>query len=175
MAIPKEKIESVIRRIFEGETITRSLQIEGISAQSFYSTVSSDFFLEDAFARAQHAAATFRAEQMLDIADNEIDPNRARVQVDVRKWLASKMDPKKYGERIDVNIESRVDLRSVLEAARSRSPLLPPRDPPINVESVVIDITTQTHIETSDASSVGPTKSIQDETTPKLSIEDILS
>lgn len=40
---------------------------------------------------------------MLDIADNgEGDPKRDRLRVDTRKWLASKLKPKKYGDKVDL-------------------------------------------------------------------------
>ena len=40
-------------------------------------------------------------EDMLDIADDpELHPQDKRVRVDTRKWIASKMKPKKYGDRI---------------------------------------------------------------------------
>ena len=46
-------------------------------------------------------------EDMLHIAD-ESDPNHAaktRIQVDTRKWAASKMKPKKYGEIPEPDVE----------------------------------------------------------------------
>ena len=58
------------------------------------------------------------ADEILDIADSsegdlyvddngdtKIDGNtvqRARIQIDARKWLMSKMAPKKYGDKIQV-------------------------------------------------------------------------
>ena len=38
------------------------------------------------------------------IADNEEDINRAKVMIDARKWTASKLKPKKYGDRISKEI-----------------------------------------------------------------------
>ena len=46
-------------------------------------------------------------EDMLHIADNS-DPGEAaktRIQVDTRKWAASKMKPKKYGEQTEPETE----------------------------------------------------------------------
>lgn len=40
------------------------------------------------------------AEDILEIADDEkADVNRARLRVDTRKWLMSKIAPKRFGER----------------------------------------------------------------------------
>lgn len=74
------------------------------------------------YARAREFQAEANAEEIIDIADTEEDPARARVRVDARKWVASKLVPKRYGDRMvheggenaikhDVNI-------TPLEAAR---------------------------------------------------------
>lgn len=68
------------------------------------------------YARAKEEQADFLAEEMMEIADNKTDDkekfgvgaavvNRARLQVDTRKWIASKLKPKKYGDRLDLNHE----------------------------------------------------------------------
>lgn len=73
------------------------------------------------YAHARDAQADTLADEILDIADNasndwmerqlkdgstEVVVNqdhisRSRLMVDSRKWIASKLKPKKYGERID--------------------------------------------------------------------------
>lgn len=69
------------------------------------------------YARAKEQQADFLAEEILEIADytakdtieTEKGPiedkewvNRSRLRVDARKWVASKLKPKKYGDKIDV-------------------------------------------------------------------------
>lgn len=69
-------------------------------------------FLEQ-YARAKAESADMFAEDMLDISDdserdfiqtekgpafNAEHVQRARLRVDTRKWLASKLKPKRYGE-----------------------------------------------------------------------------
>lgn len=72
----------------------------------------------DQYARAREAQADKHAEDILAIADDGrndtykddkgntvVDHDvvaRSRLRVDARKWLASKMAPKKYGEKIAV-------------------------------------------------------------------------
>lgn len=71
----------------------------------------------DQYARAREAQADFLAEEILQIADdgqndtyltdNGLAVNhdaiaRSRLRVDARKWLASKMAPKKYGDKLAV-------------------------------------------------------------------------
>lgn len=41
------------------------------------------------------------SEDMLDICDDkDLDPNHKRIMVDTRKWLASKLKPKRYGDKL---------------------------------------------------------------------------
>ena len=44
-----------------------------------------------------------------------------RVQIDVRKWAASKLKPRTYGERMDVSVtETRISVTAALELAERR-------------------------------------------------------
>lgn len=76
---------------------------------------------QDQYACAKRAQAEFLAEEMIEIADDssndtmtirkgniEIEVenkewvNRSRLKVDTRKWIASKLFPKKYGDKTDI-------------------------------------------------------------------------
>lgn len=52
------------------------------------------------YARARLAQQDTYADEITFIADTEPDPKRARVRIDARKWHASKLAPKKYGDKI---------------------------------------------------------------------------
>lgn len=60
------------------------------------------------YAQAKARQADFLAEEMMEIADettglqNNAEIQAARLRVDTRKWIASKLKPKKYGERVDL-------------------------------------------------------------------------
>jgi hypothetical protein len=62
------------------------------------------------YARAKLQQADILAEECLQIADDCDGSNfaKARLQIDTRKWLASKLLPKQYGDRgvSDQNTES---------------------------------------------------------------------
>lgn len=79
-------------------------------------------FLEQ-YTRAKENAADAFAEEMLDIADegsndwmeihdkenvgyrvNGEHINRSRLRVDTRKWIASKLKPKKYGDKVQTEL-----------------------------------------------------------------------
>jgi hypothetical protein len=70
------------------------------------------------YARAKEEQCEFMAEEILDISDDDsldmafteegkqfVDKehiNRSRLRVDTRKWILSKLKPKKYGDKIGV-------------------------------------------------------------------------
>lgn len=73
------------------------------------------------YARAKEESADAMAEEVLDISDNGSNDwmernygettvwvtngealQRSKLRVDTRKWLMSKMKPKKYGDKVDV-------------------------------------------------------------------------
>lgn len=54
------------------------------------------------YARAREEQADFYADEIIEISDTEEDANKARVRIDARKWVASKLKPKKYSERLDL-------------------------------------------------------------------------
>lgn len=60
-------------------------------------------FMEQ-YARAREIQAEILAEDIISLADSAVEDGaavaKARLQVDARKWYASKMAPKRYGDRI---------------------------------------------------------------------------
>lgn len=54
------------------------------------------------YVRAREEQADYYADEIIEIADTEKDPNKARVRVDARKWVASKLKSKRYGDKVDV-------------------------------------------------------------------------
>ena len=74
---------------------------------------------EKQYTRAKEMQCEYLAEEILEIADdssqdlkgvdeygNRIEDkefvNRSKVKIDARKWIASKLKPKKYGDKVDV-------------------------------------------------------------------------
>ncbi len=64
------------------------------------------------------------------IVDEEPNPQRAKVRADYRKWLASKLNRNKYGDKIDVNHNVSIDIAPALLAATER----------LNTLGIVIDV-----------------------------------
>ena len=78
----------------------------------------------DAYARALEALAADqieKAEQVIeDMRNGVIDAQQARVELDARKWFASKFLPKRYGDKAEVehlgNVGITVNLKRFTDA-----------------------------------------------------------
>lgn len=152
-AIQVERVDEAFRLIAEGKSLTVALAHVGVPVSSFFEIIHDNPSLSEKYARAQHSRADLHADEILDIADNEaIDPHRARNMIEARKWHTSKMKPNKFGDRIDVNVTERLDLRGAIALAEER--LRPLRDLS-NVEDAELIETKQiTTVSTTDYKSV---------------------
>lgn len=50
------------------------------------------------YARARARQQDYECDHIVEISDRAIDANLARLQIESRKWRASKLAPKKYGD-----------------------------------------------------------------------------
>jgi hypothetical protein len=77
------------------------------------------------YARARQIQADYYADSIVAIADTSNDPQKARNRMDARRWHASKLAPRKYGERITNEINAqlttsvKVDLSNMTREARA--------------------------------------------------------
>jgi hypothetical protein len=55
------------------------------------------------YAHARERQQEVFAAEVVLIADTEPDPARARNRMDARKWHASKVAPKKWGDKIEID------------------------------------------------------------------------
>jgi hypothetical protein len=86
------------------------------STQTFYKWIDEDAEKSKQYARACEVRADAIFDDIIDIADDSsgdkkviqsgevVDSEfvaRSRIRIDARKWIASKLNPKKYGDKID--------------------------------------------------------------------------
>jgi len=96
------------------------------------------------YARARDAQADALADEIQDIADDgsndymeELDKKtgecigwrqngeaaqRSRLRVDARKWIASKLKPKRYGDKLDVEHTGKVSLEQLIAQSGLKKP-----------------------------------------------------
>jgi len=63
------------------------------------------------YAQAREAQADHYADEIVEIADSDDAPDKARVRIDARKWVAGKLRPKKYGEKVDVDHSGEITVK----------------------------------------------------------------
>lgn len=103
--------ESIIERIINGESVRNILKDKGMpSTKTFYDWLEKDEQKVKHYARATEIRADKIFEEIIEIADHSEEDHtpftgtnviqRDRLKIDARKWIASKLNPKKYGDKI---------------------------------------------------------------------------
>ena len=92
---------AILDRIAAGESLRRICADESMPnpATVFRWLAENKPFCEQ-YARAREEQADTYADEVVSIADEADDPNNKRVRIDARKWAASKLKPKRYGDKI---------------------------------------------------------------------------
>ena len=122
MAYSKENKDRIFNEICDqiqkGRSLRSVIKDEGMpDLSTFYVWLKEDEEKSKHYAYATEARAEMIFEDILKIADDNSDDeivnedglpiinhdviNRARLKIDARKWMLSKMIPKKYGDKID--------------------------------------------------------------------------
>ena len=116
----QEIFDRICERMAEGESLRAICKTKGFPAKrTVMRWVENDEALQKQYAKAQMDRIDHYAEQIVDIADEcrvgkkvttkangdvetvEVDMvERAKVQIDARKWICARMAPKKYGDRV---------------------------------------------------------------------------
>jgi len=105
---------------------------EGVSTTTVFKWLKENPEFADNYARAREAQADFLADEILEIADDgsrdtktimkgdvaiEVEDtewtNRSKLRVDARKWIASKLKPKKYGDKIETEHSGSVTIQQI--------------------------------------------------------------
>lgn len=97
----------ICQLLSEGNSLVRICKLEHMPhCATVYRWLASPALeaFRDNYTRARAEMTHHLAEQTLEIADFADDPVKARLQVDARKWFASKMLPRVYGEASQVRL-----------------------------------------------------------------------
>lgn len=118
----QELADSICAKLAEGESMRTICRDEGMPDMStVFRWLRTDQEFCKQYARAKQESADAMAEEILDISDNGSNDwmevqygeteawkangeaiQRSKLRVDTRKWLMSKMKPKRYGDQLDV-------------------------------------------------------------------------
>jgi hypothetical protein len=106
--------DAVLDGMTSGSPCYRACQSAGVPPATFARWVDDDPVLAEKYARARDILVEKMACDLLEIADAPVGivenggtdsgaVQKQRLQVDARKWLLSKIAPRKYGDKIEVS------------------------------------------------------------------------
>lgn len=124
----KEKLfESIFESIENGKSLRKALKENNLSSSTFFIWLEENEEKSKQYARASELRAEALLDEMMEIVDDtssdfiemhiekgseseillEKKPNyeliqRSRLRYDARKWLISKLNPKKYGDKVEL-------------------------------------------------------------------------
>lgn len=138
-ASTEQLIDSVIEDVLSGVAIRDACAKIGYSPKWLLEKISSEREWSQRYARAMELRADLWADEIIHIADDEnIDTNRARNMIQARQWNAAKAAPKKFGERIDLNVTQTLDISGTMLEAKRRL-LRPVSDQQDVIDAQVVD------------------------------------
>lgn len=121
------------RQISEGRSLSTALKSDGMP--SYYTAMMmlrNNLDFRAMYEKAIESRADRLAEEILELADEAMPAHlegamasawvqQKRLQVDTRKWVAAKLKPKVYGDRIDVSVtDTRISVSDALKDAKLR-------------------------------------------------------
>ena len=118
-----EILSEIFERISKGESLRAVLRdSKPIPQKTFFEWIDNNELFSKQYARATEERAEKIFEEILEISDTPVEGvvietddygktkekrgdmlGHRRLQVDSRKWMLSKMMPKKYGEKLDID------------------------------------------------------------------------
>ena len=122
--------ETICERIANGESLRQIVEDDGMPASStVFKWLSEDGAFSEQYASAREAQADAVFDDILSIADDARNDwmqrnhgdsvawvengealRRSQLRIDARKWMAGKLKPKKYGEKLDLNLSGSVSM-----------------------------------------------------------------
>lgn len=123
LIISKLDTEAAIVTASNGASLKEICRVLGCTVFSLHTLLNRYPTFAAQLKQAREIGFTVRAEGLRDLVHNDpfADPNRMKVIVDTEKWLLSKLHPRVFGDRIDVNITEKVDVSEPMKQARERA------------------------------------------------------
>jgi len=106
--------QAVLQGMRDGLSAFKACQAAGVPQSTFNRWVDADAKLAEDYAHAREDLIERMANDVLELADSEVPETgdgkrdwqaiqKHKLQVDTRKWLLSKLAPKKYGDKLEVS------------------------------------------------------------------------
>lgn len=144
-AYTKEQIEKfmneICNRISKGESLRSVLRDDDMPDRTtFFKWIDSNKEYINQYARATELRADYIFDEMFEIADdgqndyiekvtndgesytvlNSEHVQRSKLRIDARKWALAKMNPKKYGDKLDLNHSGEMEIVTMTPEQRQK-------------------------------------------------------
>lgn len=110
----EELITEFLYRISMGKSVSAVCSCDDMPYRStIYEWLAKYSDFSDRYARASEQRADRYFDEMLDIADGTLidEVQKAKLQIDTRKWVLARMNPKKYSDKAqDDNADNAISL-----------------------------------------------------------------
>jgi hypothetical protein len=101
----QETKDRICEQIAEGRSLRAICTDEGMPSKStVFVALGEDKAFADQYARARETQADTLFEEVLEIADSTNQADDRRVKIDARKWMAGKLRPKVYGDKVQQEV-----------------------------------------------------------------------
>jgi hypothetical protein len=130
---PHSTWQTIFEKMTEGHSLQQILREDKSMPSTYlvYKMLSDHPELRELYQQAQEARAEYLAEEIMTLSDAPMPQlegsmanawvQRQRLRVDSRKWTASKLKPKVYGDHIDLTVrDERISVIQALEQAQAR-------------------------------------------------------
>ena len=111
-----EFAEILLDAIAGGMTLKEVCETNDLPKTTVLRWISTEYL--DQYACALRARADMQAEEIIEIADKKYTTNEeltaAKMRIDARKWLMSKMAPKKYGDKVELEHDVSDELKEIV-------------------------------------------------------------
>ncbi|EGF10489.1 TPA: hypothetical protein ACFNMI_002202 [Neisseria bacilliformis] len=115
-------MERICELLAAGQSMAQICRSKAMPAQStVYRWIAESAEFSERYAHAREMQADMLADEIIEIADS-CEPEaaavaKAKARIDARKWLAARLAPKKYGDRVDVSagVAVKVETRSLAD------------------------------------------------------------
>jgi hypothetical protein len=106
--------QAVLQGMRSGLSCFKACEAAGVPNSTFMRWLETDVKLAESYAHAREDLIERIANEVLELSDQEVPLTgdgkkdwqaiqKHRLQVDSRKWILSKLAPKKYGEKLEVS------------------------------------------------------------------------
>ena len=151
----REVWPKMLERITEGKSLMSATKEDNMSYDTAMYQLRNNPELQSKYREATAERGDYLADELVDLSDEmpppDLDPalinawvNSQRLRIDARKWSASKLRPKQWGDKIDVSVtHTQISIVQALEQAEAR--LLDVTDiepnPPKNTQTIPLNNT----------------------------------